>query len=150
MFLGDMYKLLEVNYPKFFKMDALSKLCFLAAELLLEAGKDNSNTALYFANSQSSLNTDVKFEATTVGDGIPSPSLFVYTLPNVALGEICIRHKIYGENIFFIGEKDSAIANLLLFAQTSLEQNPSIDKALVGWVDCRDEHFSVIVYLVEP
>ena len=36
------YQHLEVNYPKFFKMDNLSKLAFLGAELLLKT-ENNMN-----------------------------------------------------------------------------------------------------------
>ena len=35
------YQNFEMNYPKFFKMDNLSKLAFLGAELLLESEKKN-------------------------------------------------------------------------------------------------------------
>jgi len=59
------YQHLEMNYPKFFKMDNLSKLAFLGAELLLQTESDTSkenNTALVFANKSSSLNTRVKYQ----------------------------------------------------------------------------------------
>ena len=58
------------------------------------------------ANANSSLDTDIKYFE-TVKD-IASPALFVYTLPNIVIGEICIRHNFKGENAFFIFEEFDA------------------------------------------
>src|SRR5688572_4494681 len=82
------YQHFEINYPKFFKMDNLSKLAFLAAELLLKDNKkggEENNTALVFANKSSSLDTDVKHQNSIadVDNYYPSPAVFVYTLPNI-------------------------------------------------------------------
>lgn len=107
-FLNQLYKHFEINYPKFFKMDILCKLGILASELLLkelnEAEKER--TAIYLCNRASSLETDRK-HYTNIASGssyFPSPSVFVYTLPNIVIGEISIRHKIMGEGVFFISE----------------------------------------------
>ena len=102
-FIKSVYKHYNIKYGKFYKMDGLSKLGFLASELLLI--NENSNllpeeTAIILANSSSSLNTDIKYQK-TIND-TPSPSVFVYTLPNIVIGEICIRNIIRGETIFFI------------------------------------------------
>ena len=35
-FLKEVYKFAEIKYPKYFKMDALSKLGFVASEVLLQ------------------------------------------------------------------------------------------------------------------
>jgi len=35
--------------------------------------------------------------------GGPSPTLFAYTLPSAAVGEIAIRHKLTGPNLCFVG-----------------------------------------------
>lgn len=105
-FLTTAYRALGFNYPKFFKMDNLCKLAFLAAEVLLQkivCNESTENLSIVLFNSASSLDNDEKFNASLAD--FPSPSLFVYTLPNVMLGELCIRHKIYGENILFVTEK---------------------------------------------
>ena len=101
------YQHFEMSYPKFFKMDNLSKLAFIGAELLLknEAVADVENkTALVFANNSSSLDTDVKYQNSIADDDnyFPSPAVFVYTLPNICLGEISIRHQLKSENSFYI------------------------------------------------
>ena len=107
-----------MDYPKFFKMNLMCKAGVLLVDRLIGSpeedektvGKKNQeNTALIFMNRSSSLDTDVNFQETIKRDKFfPSPSLFVYTLPNIAAGEICIRYKFYGENITFIKEKFSA------------------------------------------
>lgn len=102
LFFKALYKHLALNYAKFYKMDLLCKLGFLASELLLAGQKaaQDENLAMVFANASSSINTDTKYHGTI--KSIPSPALFVYTLPNIVMGEISIRHKFYGEQMFFI------------------------------------------------
>ena len=96
-FSGELFKFLGAPYPKFFKMDLLSKLGFLTAEILLmdDPIAEKDKTGIFIANSSSSLETDRKFHETMKNPSnyYPSPSLFVYTLPNILMGEISIRHK---------------------------------------------------------
>ena len=109
-FLTTVYKMYDIHYPKFFKMDVLSKAGFLCAELLSGSlPKDRRNTGVIMMNSEASAETDAKFEETIRDpeNNFPSPSLFVYTLPNIAAGEICIRHNLKGESCFFVFEKFS-------------------------------------------
>ncbi len=102
-----LYNYAKLDYPKFHKMDLLSKIGTLGVELLKSRnGKLNQyaddDIALVFANKNSSATTDLKFQASYQEKKSPSPSLFVYTLPNILLGEIAIKNKWYGENIFTI------------------------------------------------
>ena len=146
------YQHFEMNYAKFFKMDSLSKLAFLGAELLLKTESDTSrenNTALVFANKSSSLDTDVKYQK-SISDTenyYPSPAVFVYTLPNICLGEISIRHQLKSENAFFIfaeykPEFMMQYSNLLLETQKA-------DKVLCGWVEYYNEDYKAFLYLVD-
>jgi len=146
------YQHLEINYPKFFKMDNLSKLAFLGAELLLKTENNSSeenNTALVFANKSSSLDTDVKYQ-NSISDPenyYPSPAVFVYTLPNICLGEISIRHQLKSENSFFIFADYNPIfmenySNILL-------KTGKADKVLCGWVEYYNEDYKAFLYLVD-
>jgi 3-oxoacyl-(acyl-carrier-protein) synthase len=106
------YKNMEINYPKFYKMDDLSKLAFITFEYLVKdihdfENLDKKKLALVFGNTVSSLDTDIKHQQSINDSGnyFPSPAIFVYTLPNIMLGEIAIRHKIQGETVCFVGEK---------------------------------------------
>lgn len=107
-FAKNIYKSLEIDYPKFYKMDLLAKLGFLSTEILLQKAElsveEKENLALFMLSSYSSLSTDCNYQATIGDEYFPSPAVFVYTLPNIVLGEICIRHKIYGENTCIISE----------------------------------------------
>src|SRR3979490_833264 len=89
-FLLSVYRHFELNYPKFYKMDNLSKLGWLAAEVLLKEGLQTGGyqaeeIGITLANANSSLDTDMKYFETV--KEIPSPALFVYTLPNIMIGE---------------------------------------------------------------
>jgi len=145
------YQDFEVNYPKFFKMDSLSKLAFLGAELLLKNEIDDlkeNNIALIFSNNSSSLDTDIKYQK-SISDAenyFPSPAVFVYTLPNICLGEISIRHQLKSENSFFIFE-DFNPAFMMKYASVLIDSKKA-DKVLCGWVEYLDEKYKVFLYLV--
>jgi 3-oxoacyl-(acyl-carrier-protein) synthase len=54
--------------------------------------------------SAGSLTTDVNFWDGRNGVGGPSPTLFAYTLPSAAVGEIAIHFKLTGPDICFVGD----------------------------------------------
>lgn len=145
------YKNLEVNYPKFFKMDNLSKLAFLGAEALLRDEKNPSlenNTALILSNRSSSLDTDIKYQ-NSISDKknyFPSPAVFVYTLPNICLGEISIRHQLKSENSFFIF--DAFNASFMVDYANILIQTNKAEKVLCGWTEILGEEYHAFLYLV--
>jgi len=51
-----------------------------------------------------SLATDLEYWKGRDAAGGPSPTLFAYTLPSSALGEIAIRHHITGPGLCFFGD----------------------------------------------
>ena len=149
-FLEQAYNWLQPGYPKFYKMDRLSKLGFLAAEVVLKGRMLASEAtpeavALVLSNAHASLDTDVRyFESTKTA---ASPALFVYTLANIVAGEICIRHGFKGENAFFIA---GAFDPRLLSSYTNLVlAHPPTQYALAGWIDVMDDHHDVFLYLAE-
>ena len=134
-FAKAMYKHYEIDYAKFYKMSPLSKLGFLASEILLSemdlSGTDPDQVALFIANSSSSLHTDNIYQETL--DHTPSPAIFVYTLPNILVGEICIRNGFKGDGVFFVQENfDKAF--LFEYAGNHLKKSQSA-MCLAGWVD---------------
>jgi hypothetical protein len=145
------YQNFEMNYPKFFKMDNLSKLAFMGAELLLREVIDISNEnniALNFSNKASSLDTDVKYQSSIADkeNYFPSPAVFVYTLPNICLGEISIKHQLKSENSFFIFEAFNSEFTVN-YADILLNTNKA-DQVLCGWVDYFKEDYKAFLYLV--
>lgn len=150
-FAKQAYHHAETDYPKFFKMDNLSKLSFMAAELLLKDAvteNEENNIALLFANNSSSLDTDVKFQnsITDKSNYYPSPSVFVYTLPNICLGEISIRYRLFTENSFFIFENFSP-EFFTSYAGVMLLINKA-ERILCGWVEFYKEDYKAFMYLV--
>ena len=149
-FLLAAYRYFELQYPKFHKMDNLSKLGWLAAEILLQGSviKDKylpQQMAVVLTNANSSLDTDIKYYETA--KDIASPALFVYTLPNIVTGEICIRHGFKGENAFFITEDfDAAFLEQYV---SDLFNNNILQLCLCGWVELLEEQYKTVLFLVE-
>jgi len=146
-FAKEAYKSLELNYPKFHKMDHLSKLAFLASEMILK-NDNHSKTALVFANKSSSLDTDFKYQESinSQENYFPSPAVFVYTLPNICVGEISIKHKMQTENAFFVlDELDEEFLNSY---SAQILQSGKADKVLCGWVELYRESYKAFVYLL--
>lgn len=154
--LTSLYKQMIGNYPKFYKMDGLSRLGFVASEILLNAEKGNTDVerreeererlleerAIIFFNHSSSIASDRNYKE-SINDKdnyFPSPSIFVYTLPNIVTGEIAIRNHFHGETSFFIlPDKDKKMMEEILQASCRDAQSKSF---LTGWIDYEDErHF---------
>lgn len=142
--LTTLYKQMIGNYPKFYKMDGLSRLGFVASEILLNAekGETDEERAIIFFNHSSSIASDRNYKE-SINDKnnyFPSPSIFVYTLPNIVTGEIAIRNHFHGETSFFIlPDKDKKMMEEILQASCRDDQSKSF---LTGWIDYEDErHF---------
>lgn len=163
--LTSIYKKYIANYPKYYKMDGLSRLGFVASELLLRASglaKDNDrltritignkiqDIAIVLFNHSSSIDADRKYMATISDKGnyFPSPSVFVYTLPNIVTGEIAIRNQFYGETSFYIlPDKNDQQMNDILEATFMDENTKSI---LTGWLNYDDdEHYEAELFMAE-
>ena len=152
--LVELYKKYNMQYPKFFKMDTLCKLGFVASELLLDAEgaprfEPTDTRAVVLANASSSLCNDTHYQATIekAETYFPSPALFVYTLPNIVTGEIAIRNKYFGETSFYIYPQFTP--QVLAQLQTLAFGDAHTQSALVGWVECSaDDVFEAQLYLV--
>lgn len=139
-----LYKKYVGDYPKFYKMDGLSKLGFLASEMLLDMEEDcksenRDDRAIVFCNNSSSIGADKKFQESIsdLDNFYPSPSVFVYTLPNIVAGEVAIRHKYRGETSFFIlNNQDENLMNQIFKATCADEKTRSL---LGGWLDYKEE-----------
>lgn len=141
-FIREAYKNLGDNNMKFYKMDDLCKLGYVAAGYLLkETDYQPEEIGIILANASSSLDTDCKHQTliSKEGDKAASPAVFVYTLPNVVLGEICIRHKIKGENTFFVCphyEPDS----LEDYARIVMAKG-KLRTCIIGWCELMDGQY---------
>ena len=149
-FIREIYKGQGGNNLKFYKMDDLCKLGYVAAEYLL---KDKAfapqETGVLLANAASSLHTDIKHQQgiDRDGDQAASPAVFVYTLPNVVSGEICIRHKIQGENAFFI-TRTYQPEQLERYAHIVMEKG-NLKHCLIGWCELLNNAYRAEFRLME-
>lgn len=149
-FMKQIYHACSISYLKFFKMDPQSKLGFVAAKILLQDDDrdrfEPEEKAIVLANSASSLNTDEKYFE-SIND-IPSPAVFVYTLPNIVAGEICIHHNLKGENTFFIQEEFDI--QFMVSYLNILFSTTNIRKAIAGWVEVDlDDNYRAFLMDVE-
>jgi hypothetical protein len=149
-FLLAWYHSLGISYPKFYKMDNLSKLGWLAADVLLQNSQVSDRYSAHkigvvLANANSSLDADIKYSETL--NTIPSPAQFVYTLPNIVIGEISIRNKFKGENAFFI-QKEFDPEFIVNYVNHLLDHR-ILDACICGWVDMLGEDYKAMLFLVE-
>ena len=153
-FNRSVYRHYNIDYPKFFKMDNLSKLGFLSAEILLQ-GTDilkkylGEEIAIILENASSSLESDEKHQKSIRDRNkyFPSPSVFVYTLPNIMAGEIAIRHKVKGENTVFIFEQFEP--EFIDHYVSDLFRNQRVNCCLSGWIECYGDHYQSFLFIIE-
>lgn len=150
-FLSFLYKEQSINYPKFHKMDLLCKVGTVLSELLIrdlspDQKEQLENMAIVLNSSTSSLHTDIAHQKTLEEDQ-SSPAIFVYTLPNIIIGEICIKHKIYGENMFLVSDEPD-VETLRDYTESIFESGKA-EQCLVGWVDALSDKWSVSIAIVK-
>ena len=148
------YKKLIWGYPKFHKMDVLSQLAFVATELLVQSIPHlDAHTAVVFLTHHGSLAADMHYQSTivpTAEEFFPSPAAFVYTLPNIATGEVAIRHHWHGHTACYAlpTTAEEALQQSLILSPASDGRTTAI---VGGWLDAEDaEHFSAHLQLYLP
>ena len=93
-------------------------------------------------NRSSSISSDKRY-LSSISDKdnyFPSPSVFVYTLPNIVTGEIAIRNNYHGETSFYIlPRKDEEQMQTIIETAFVDKKTKSL---LTGWLDYEDSgHF---------
>lgn len=153
--LTELYKTKIGGYARFYKMDALCRLGFIAAELLLQAEGETrfearDDRAVILFGRASSLASDKKYlhSLADTENYQPGPSVFVYTLPNIVTGEIAVRNLYHGETSYYaLGRKDEAQMREVALSALIDTATQSI---LCGWVDYEDAaHFEADLCLVQ-
>jgi 3-oxoacyl-(acyl-carrier-protein) synthase len=117
---------------RFGRLDLSSQLALLAVESL---GVDfekfsRDRIAICVAAKAGSLSTDFEFWQGRDAVGGPGPTLFAYTLPSAAIGEIAIRHRLTGPNLCFVGDDKP-----LLPEATDLIQRGEADSCVCVYCD---------------
>ncbi len=98
--------------PRFGRMDLASQLALLAVEPFVEYfdSVPRERIAICLVARAGSLSTDAEYWKGRDAAGGPSPTLFTYTLPSAAIGEIAIRHRLTGPGLCFVGGSDELLA----------------------------------------
>ncbi|PWJ58562.1 hypothetical protein CLV98_104422 [Dyadobacter jejuensis] len=149
--LRQIYNFVGLSYPKFHKMDQLAQAGVLALALLKHEGDlpmdySEEGVDLVLANRHASAGSDLRFQASYADHAAPSPALFVYTLPNIVLGEIAIQQKWYGDHIFVVlpaFDPDFFIQ----YAQRHIQQG--CQAVIGGWLEVTDTETDVFLFLAE-
>jgi 3-oxoacyl-[acyl-carrier-protein] synthase-1 len=153
----DMLKWLYHNrvgdYPKYYKMDPMTKLGFLASELLLaaEGGErfaERTDRAVVIVGRSSSICADRLYQQTIqdADNYFPSPAAFIYTLPNIVAGEIAIRNIYRNETLYVAHESADGVIPLM----TQMLTAPGVESVVGGWVEMEDTgSFDATLYIIE-
>ena len=153
--LTDIYKKYVGDYPRFFKMDILCRLGFIATELLLRSDdeprfRERSDRAVVLVGHSGSIVADRKYleSISRPDDYYPSPERFVYTLPNIVTGEIAIRNHYHGETGFYLLEKkDGRLVDDILLSAFS---DPQTNSLIGGWINCdSDDQFEADLCIIK-
>ena len=135
-FIRSAFKTVCAPNMKFYKMDSLSKLGYVASEILLDGIEyGEEDCGLILSGVYGSLDTDIRHQQIidTETDASASPAVFVYMLPNVVEGEISIRHHIKGENTWFWSD-DRTLSDVREYAALSMSAQ-DMKYCIVGHID---------------
>lgn len=137
---------------KFYKMSDMSKGLYVAVERLLAMnGWEEvapTRRAIILSNRSASLDADALHQQ-IINKHLPegaSPAVFVYTLANVSAGEMCIRHRIQGDNTFFVEDRDSGFAEG--YARRLIEKNCA-DAVICGWCEYLKGNWNISIKLLK-
>lgn len=142
------YKELQINNMKFYKMDDMGKLGYVASHLLVNGIEfAPEEMAVILQNRSASLDTDIRHQENISSGPGASPAVFVYTLPNVASGEISISLGIKGENTFFISSEYEH-ERIMEYADIVLSRTKA-RYCMAGWLEFLGGQFEASLELLE-
>jgi 3-oxoacyl-(acyl-carrier-protein) synthase len=148
--LKESYAFLEFSYPKFHKMDNLAKMAMVGVEYLLHDCHpkcEDDEMAMVFMNSNSSIDSDWNHQKLINQNKNVSPSVFVYTLPNILMGELAIKHQWYGENLFILAPQFS-LEKWLDKAEQLFKLNKA-EYCIGGWVEVFENEYEAKLILAQ-
>ncbi|MBV6405352.1 MAG: hypothetical protein IT228_11845 [Flavobacteriales bacterium] len=147
------YQALAMDYPKFHKMDLAAKLTVLVAEPVVrvarERGADLTEaTGVLALGASGCLGTDVEHWRVRQATGLASPAVFVYTLPNIGVGELTIRHGMHGPSLCLMTEAPDAPEALM--AARLLRRDPRVRWLVCLWSDIFADRFEAQAVVFGP
>lgn len=146
-FARDVYHRQDANM-KFFKMTDMCKMGYLASNYVLKDVDYNPyDIAIVMSNKSSSLDADLTHWRIQKRDNQPaSPAAFVYTLPNIVMGEIAIKNGIKGETTFLVTDsKNDETAKD--YARLLLSEG-RYKYVLTGWCELLEGNYELDIELL--
>lgn len=150
IFSREAFKSRGESNMKFYKMDDLCKLGYLASAWLLDGIEyGEEECGIVMSGKYGCLDTDIRHQQIidSEGDSSASPAVFVYTLPNVVAAEISIRHHIKGENIWFWSE-DKTMSDIKKYASI-LAASRDLKYCIAAHIDFINGDYFAIFELLE-
>ena len=134
-------------HERFGRMDLLSKYVSVAVEMLglpLLGKQDlRLETTIVMGTMGGCYGADLDFyRGILQGDG-PSPIMFAYTLPTIALGEVAIRHRLGGASYCFMAGADSGL--LALWESVKLLEAGECEACVCIMADVLPPHAEMMV-----
>ena len=139
-------------HDRFGRMDLLSKYVSVAVEMLglpLLGKQDlRLETTMVMGTMGGCYGADLDFyRGILQGDG-PSPTMFAYTLPTIALGEVAIRHRLGGASYCFMAGTDSGL--LALWESVKLLEAGECQKCVCIMADVLSQHAEMMARNIDP
>ena len=132
-------------------MDILSKWAWAGVEILLNCndvflynGLDVNKIGVVLATAHGCIAADKKYDETL--SSIASPALFVYTLPNIMLGEVSIRHGFKGEQLCLVSREFNT--EELFFWISDLMEKRGMEACVAGWIDVTNDKKDIRLYWI--
>lgn len=136
--LNNAWAALGIELPRFPRMDRSSKLVAIGGSaFFIEggalAGNSKDTIGMVITGKHGSMDTDQKYQAQLVVDNHASPGMFVYTLPNIAMGEFSIQHGLYGSGLCLLNNALD-LAQMLDACEILLHDH-GMESVICGWSD---------------
>lgn len=138
-----LYKSLKLSYPKFHKMDLLSKAVMIGDHFITKSIPVKSTPLVLLFNESSSMQSDLQHIYQYSSYETASPGIFVYTLPNICVGELCIKNKWNSPSSFLLMPRTNF--NTYLEAVLIEMKKNQLEFAFTGFVEVVEDDIFVVL-----
>lgn len=145
--LKERYKKYKLKYPKFHKMDLLSKAVILGNYFIKKAIPKNSTPLVMLFNESASMQSDLQHIYQYNAYDTASPGIFVYTLPNICIGEVCIKNDWKSPSGFLLFPKEH-FEKYLETVAIEMSKNDS-EYAFTGFVEVVEDDIFVALSVLQ-
>ncbi len=136
--LNNAWSSLGIELPRFPRMDRSSKLVAIGGSaFFIEggalAGHSKDTIGMVIMGTHGSMDTDLKYQTQLDADNHAGPGMFVYTLPNIAMGEFSIQHGLHGSGLCLLNNALD-LAQMREACEILLHEH-GMESVICGWSD---------------